>query len=91
MTAHSEAELLRRWLDLLLETDPDLVIGYNIINFDLPYLYDRAAVSSMWPVVKGRDVQCSSETGLLSQQLWHCSISSGHIGCRVTPAVACSL
>jgi DNA polymerase elongation subunit (family B) len=42
----SEQELLKRWLDLLLETDPDLVIGYNIINFDLPYLYDRATVSA---------------------------------------------
>lgn len=33
-----------RWLDLLLETDPDVIIGYNIINFDLPYLYERATV-----------------------------------------------
>uniref|UniRef100_A0A7S3QWA8 DNA polymerase n=1 Tax=Dunaliella tertiolecta TaxID=3047 RepID=A0A7S3QWA8_DUNTE len=38
----SEAELLSRWMDLLLETDPDVMIGYNILNFDLPYLYERA-------------------------------------------------
>jgi len=31
-------------MDLLLETDPDVMIGYNILNFDLPYLYERAAV-----------------------------------------------
>lgn len=32
-------------MELLIETDPDVMIGYNIINFDLPYLYDRADVS----------------------------------------------
>lgn len=37
-----EKELLMRWRDLMLETDPDVLIGYNIINFDLPYLLDRA-------------------------------------------------
>ncbi|KLO05308.1 hypothetical protein SCHPADRAFT_933696 [Schizopora paradoxa] len=39
----SEVELLERWRDFVEEVDPDLVIGYNISNFDLPYLMDRAA------------------------------------------------
>jgi DNA polymerase delta subunit 1 len=25
-----------------LQADPDMIIGYNINNFDLPYLIDRA-------------------------------------------------
>jgi len=25
-----------------VETDPDFIIGYNICNFDLPYLLNRA-------------------------------------------------
>lgn len=25
-----------------METDPDFIIGYNICNFDLPYLLNRA-------------------------------------------------
>lgn len=33
---------LQRWRDLVIETDPDIIIGYNIVNFDLPYLIDRA-------------------------------------------------
>lgn len=41
-----------RWRDLLLETDPDVIIGYNIINFDLPYLYERATALGI-----GRDFQ----------------------------------
>ena len=27
----------------MLSYDPDFIIGYNIINFDLPYVLDRAA------------------------------------------------
>ena len=30
------------WKDFLLQVDPDVMIGYNIANFDLPYLLDRA-------------------------------------------------
>ena len=33
---------LQRWRDLVIETDPDIIIGYNICNFDLPYLIKRA-------------------------------------------------
>ncbi|SCV68659.1 BQ2448_780 [Microbotryum intermedium] len=37
-----EADLLTRWRDFVEEVDPDLIIGYNISQFDLPYLVDRA-------------------------------------------------
>lgn len=33
---------MQRWRDLVIETDPDIIIGYNICNFDLPYLIKRA-------------------------------------------------
>lgn len=42
MSFDDEKDLLRAWRDLVLESDPDLIIGYNIVNFDLPYLLDRA-------------------------------------------------
>ena len=42
MSFEKEDQLLLRWRDLLLESDPDVIIGYNITNFDLPYLYERA-------------------------------------------------
>jgi DNA polymerase delta subunit 1 len=38
-----ERDMLRAWQAFLLATDPDWLIGYNIINFDFPYLIDRAA------------------------------------------------
>ncbi|KAL0580603.1 DNA-directed DNA polymerase delta [Marasmius crinis-equi] len=37
-----EAEMLVAWKDFVEEVDPDLVIGYNISNFDFPYLMERA-------------------------------------------------
>ncbi|GME77320.1 unnamed protein product [Ambrosiozyma monospora] len=37
-----EGEMLRKWKDFIVQVDPDVIIGYNIANFDLPYLLNRA-------------------------------------------------
>ncbi|CCO28431.1 DNA polymerase delta subunit 1 [Rhizoctonia solani AG-1 IB] len=37
-----EDAMLLAWRKFVEEVDPDVVIGYNIANFDLPYLLDRA-------------------------------------------------
>lgn len=39
----AEEKMLMAWRDFLEEVDPDVIIGYNISNFDFPYLLDRAA------------------------------------------------
>ncbi|KAG8749175.1 DNA-directed DNA polymerase delta [Ceratobasidium sp. 428] len=38
----NEDAMLLAWRQFVEEVDPDVVIGYNIANFDLPYLLDRA-------------------------------------------------
>lgn len=38
----SEEKLLMAWREFLEKVDPDVIIGYNISNFDFPYLLDRA-------------------------------------------------
>jgi DNA polymerase delta subunit 1 len=38
----TEQELLLNFLKFFLTTDPDIITGYNIINFDFPYILDRA-------------------------------------------------
>ncbi|KAI9333940.1 DNA polymerase family B-domain-containing protein [Zopfochytrium polystomum] len=38
----SEKELLLKWREFIEIVDPDVITGYNIQNFDLPYLLDRA-------------------------------------------------
>ena len=44
-----EAELLRCFADLVVAFDADVFTGYNILNFDFPYLHDRAAALSGVP------------------------------------------
>nr|CAH8853722.1 unnamed protein product [Trichobilharzia regenti] len=38
----TEQELLANWAMFVREIDPDIITGYNIQNFDLPYLINRA-------------------------------------------------
>ena len=38
----SEDRMLMAWRDFLVKVDPDVIIGYNIANFDFPYLLKRA-------------------------------------------------
>lgn len=35
-------DLLSRWSNFVREVDPDILTGYNINNFDIPYLLNRA-------------------------------------------------
>lgn len=37
-----ERELLEKWAEFVREVDPDLFTGYNINNFDFPYLINRS-------------------------------------------------
>ncbi|KAF1815270.1 DNA polymerase delta large chain [Eremomyces bilateralis CBS 781.70] len=37
-----EEDMLIAWRNFLEKVDPDVIIGYNIANFDFPYLLDRA-------------------------------------------------
>ena len=38
----AEDKMLLAWRNFLERVDPDVIIGYNISNFDFPYLLDRA-------------------------------------------------
>jgi DNA polymerase delta subunit 1 len=42
LSFESEADMLAAWQQLVVATDPDIVTGYNTLNFDLPYLLSRA-------------------------------------------------
>ncbi|CCV01845.1 DNA polymerase (B family) [Invertebrate iridescent virus 22] len=46
----TEQKLLMGFKDLVNEKNPNVVIGYNIFNFDIPYLMDRANHKSIYPV-----------------------------------------
>ncbi|KAK8066334.1 DNA polymerase delta catalytic subunit [Apiospora hydei] len=42
LSFEKEQDMLMSWKKFLDEVDPDLITGYNISNFDFPYLLDRA-------------------------------------------------
>ena len=42
-----ERDLLEAFERLMYVCDPDVITGYNIINFDLPYIIKRAEVLGM--------------------------------------------
>lgn len=39
----NESDMLEAWAQFVRETDPDIFTGYNINNFDFPYLIERAS------------------------------------------------
>lgn len=44
-TFKTEKDLLEAWSDFVRTVDPDLLIGYNIFDFDLRFLVDRAKLT----------------------------------------------
>ncbi|XP_065158452.1 DNA polymerase delta catalytic subunit [Atheta coriaria] len=38
----TESEMLEAWAEFIRQCDPDILSGYNITNFDVPYLLERA-------------------------------------------------
>lgn len=62
-----EAKMLMAWRDFLEEVDADVIIGYNISNFDFPYLLDRArhlkvARFPYWSRLKNKESKAESST-----------------------------
>jgi DNA polymerase delta subunit 1 len=43
----TEKELLESWRRYFMEEDPDIIIGYNIKGFDIPYLLERGEILSI--------------------------------------------
>jgi DNA polymerase elongation subunit (family B) len=39
---NTEAELIMKWCELVNKVDPDVMTGYNIVGFDMSYMYERA-------------------------------------------------
>ncbi len=40
-TLSSEKEMLERFAEIINQYDPDILTGYNVNNFDIPYILDR--------------------------------------------------
>src|SRR3990167_7171228 len=43
----NEKEMLSKLLEIISDYDPDVICGYNIFNFDLPYILKRLEMSKL--------------------------------------------
>jgi DNA polymerase-2 len=50
-----ESALLERWIEWVTRIDPDILIGWNVVNFDLRLLQDRAQALGV-PLAIGRAI-----------------------------------
>lgn len=41
ISVKNEIELIEKFFDLIIEKDPEIIIGYNIFGFDFPYINQR--------------------------------------------------
>jgi DNA polymerase delta subunit 1 len=46
IASENEEDMLIKWRAFLVACDPDIITGYNVQNFDIPYLLDRAQALS---------------------------------------------
>ena len=57
-----ESDLLCAWRDFVRVLDPDIITGYNITNFDFPYIINRADALKLDQYAKfGRVLNCVSK------------------------------
>jgi DNA polymerase delta subunit 1 len=53
ISSETEEEMLMKWRAFVTAVDPDVITGYNIANFDIPYLLNRAkALEKKHPSLK---------------------------------------
>jgi len=45
MTFNNEKEMLEKFVEMIKDFDPDFIFGYNVNNFDFPYLLERFRVN----------------------------------------------
>ena len=46
ISSDNEEDMLAKWRTFLRIVDPDIITGYNVQNFDIPYLLNRAEALS---------------------------------------------
>jgi len=47
MTFKDEKEMLRKFVEIVKRYDPDVIVGYNIDNFDIPFIVERLRINKV--------------------------------------------
>lgn len=56
VSSENEEDMLLKWRVFLQACDPDIITGYNVQNFDIPYILDRADTLSKDKRIKSKMV-----------------------------------
>lgn len=67
ISATDERAILRQFLEVVAEEDPDVLTGYNIGGYDFPLLAERAQALGLGPLLLGRQRSGAEEFG---ERLW---------------------
>lgn len=49
MSFSNEGNMLKGFSDFIRKTNPNVMIGFNIFGFDIPYMYKRASINNILP------------------------------------------
>jgi DNA polymerase elongation subunit (family B) len=60
----TEGEVLLAWKEFICRLDPDILTGYNILGFDMKYMWERAQEAGVCAEVKGGDVHFRASNAL---------------------------
>uniref|UniRef100_A0A1I7XHW6 DNA polymerase delta catalytic subunit n=1 Tax=Heterorhabditis bacteriophora TaxID=37862 RepID=A0A1I7XHW6_HETBA len=82
----NESQLLQRWAEFIRAVDPDIITGYNILNFDLPYILDRAKFLLL-KVLKLPKVAMLGRQKDRASGVRDAAISSKQMGSRVNKSI----
>ncbi|AJU60531.1 Pol3p [Saccharomyces cerevisiae YJM248] len=77
----TEEEMLSNWRNFIIKVDPDVIIGYNTTNFDIPYLLNRAKA------LKVNDFPYFGRLKTVKQEIKESVFSSKAYGTRETKNV----
>jgi DNA polymerase I len=62
-----EPDIINGFADLVRREDPDVITGYNIDGYDIPYVLERAKANGIQSVPLGRD---GAEPQSVSERFW---------------------
>ncbi len=70
ISCNTEKELLLKWKNEIIKTNPDIIIGYNIWGFDMEYIWNRAIENNIdKKFARGFGKTLDRETKLVEQKL----------------------
>lgn len=70
-TLSSERQLLQRFIELICHLDPDIIIGWNVINFDFRFLQDTADRLKLSLAIGRRDTLAVWRKAQNEQTRWY--------------------